>query len=183
LEVQRVGSGFDVASAIFGGTLFYQPSRKIEMVAVKDLPLVIGYSGAKVATTKQVEGVESLRSQFPDIIDLIFEGIGRITTLARLALLESNWQVAGKLADINQGLLQSLGVSTPELERPILAARNSGSFGAKLSGAGGGDCMFAIIDEKDRINVEHAIEESGARVLKFATNVEGVRLEPDLDKS
>lgn len=177
LEVQMLGSGFDVASATFGGTLLYKPTKEVEMLHLEQLPLVIAYSGAKVSTTHLVEEVEQLRSQFPEIIDLVFKSIGEITTSARIAILENNWQTAGKLANINQGLLESLGVSTANLQKPIMAARKSGSLGAKLSGAGGGDCMFAIVTEETRSAVEAAIENSGAQVLHLDTNVEGVRME------
>jgi mevalonate kinase len=177
LEIQAVGSGFDVASATYGGTLFYLPTQKVEILDLKHLPLVIAYSGAKVSTTNLVQEVEQLRNLFPEIIDLVFQSIGRITTSARIAMLQNNWQTIGKLANINQGLLESLGVSTANLQKPIMAARQSGSFGAKLSGAGGGDCMFAIVSEKTRSTVEAAIEQSGAQLLHLDTNTEGVRLE------
>jgi mevalonate kinase len=180
LEVQKVGSGFDVACALHGGTLYYQPTQKIETLKVERLPIVIGYSGEKVSTTNLVEEVEKLRYQYPEIIELIFKAMGSIANTARSAILQNNWQTSGHLANINQGLLESLGVSSPNLDQPIQAARQAGALGAKLSGAGGGDCMFAIIDEKDRISVEWAIEESGAQVLKLGTNTEGVRLEPGL---
>jgi len=181
LEVQAVGSGFDVASATYGGTLFYTPTQKVEVLHLEHLPLVIAYSGAKVSTTNLVQEVEQLRNQFPEIIDLVFKSIGRIATSARAAMLQNNWQITGKLANINQGLLESLGVSTPNLQKPILAARHSGSDGAKLSGAGGGDCMFAIVSEETRSTVEAAIEQSGAQVLHLDTNTEGVRLELDYE--
>jgi len=177
LEVQVVGSGFDVASATYGGTLFYLPTNKVEILQLEHLPIVIAYSGAKVSTTNLVQEVEQLRFEFPEIIDLIFKNIGEIATSARIAMLQNKWQTAGKLANINQGLLESLGVSTPNLQKPIMAAQRSGSFGAKLSGAGGGDCMFAIVSEENRSIVEAAIEESGAQVLHLDTNTEGVRLE------
>jgi len=177
LEVQAVGSGFDVASATYGGTLYYLPTKKVEILHLENLPLVIAYSGSKVSTTNLVQEVEQLRCQFPEILDLVFKSIGEIATSARIAMLQNNWQTAGKLANINQGLLESLGVSTPNLQKPIMAARRSGSFGAKLSGAGGGDCMFAIVSEKTRSTVEAAIEQSGAQVLHLDTNTEGVRLE------
>jgi len=178
LEVQHLGSGFDVASATYGGTLFYKPAQKAEILHLEQqLPIVIAYSGAKVSTTRLVEEVEQLHGEFPEIIDSVFKSIGNIATSARNAILQNNWQTAGKLANINQGLLESLGVSTPSLQKPIMAARKSGSFGAKLSGAGGGDCMFAIVSQETRSKVEAAIDNSGAKVLHFATNVEGVRLE------
>jgi mevalonate kinase len=177
LEVQAVGSGFDVASATYGGTLFYTPTKKVEILNLDHLPLVIAYTGAKVSTIKLVQEVERSKDQFPEIFDLVFKSIGKIVTSARIAILQNNWQTAGKLANINQGLLESLGVSTPNLQKPIMAARQSGSFGAKLSGAGGGDCMFAIVAEETRSSVETAIKRSGAQVLHLDTNTEGVRLE------
>jgi hydroxymethylglutaryl-CoA reductase len=45
--------------------------------------------------------------------------------------------------DICQGLLNALGVSTPELERMVGIARNAGAAGAKLTGAGGGGSIVA----------------------------------------
>ena len=180
LEVQTLGSGFDVASAIYGGTLLYQMTLKPEVLPVDHLPLVIGYSGSKVNTTNLVKKVEHLRLEFPEIVELIFKAIGEITNAARIAILQSNWQTAGNLANINQGLLDGLGISTPSLNAPILVSRQNGAFGAKLSGAGGGDCMFAIIDEKIRSQVEQAMEASGVQVLHLGTNVEGVRLESDV---
>ena len=177
LDVQHLGSGFDVASATYGETLFYMPTQKVEILHLKHLPIVIAYSGAKVSTTKLVEEVEQLRVQFPEIIAHVFKSIGEIATSARIAIIQNDWQTAGKLANINQGLLECLGVSTPTLQKPILAARQTGSYGAKLSGAGGGDCLYAIVSEETRSTVEAAIENSGAQVLHLATNVEGVRLE------
>jgi mevalonate kinase len=179
LEVQEVGSGFDVACAIYGGTLFYQRSQKVETIQIGKLPLVIGYSGAKVSTTNLVQEVEELRTQYPAIVDQIFKAIGNIASTARIAILQNNWQTVGQLANINQGLLESLGVSTDSLDQPIRVARKSGALGAKLSGAGGGDCMFAFVEENRRAIVEKAIEKSGAQVLRLATNTEGVRVESD----
>jgi mevalonate kinase len=177
LDVQKLGSGFDVASAIYGNTIFFQTKQDPEVLKTDYLPLVIGYSGAKVSTIDLVQEVEQKRNEIPEIIDLIYETIGKITKRARTAILNNDWKTIGKLANINQGLLDSLGVNTPRLNEPILAARSSGAFGAKLSGAGGGDCMFAIIDENSRSQIEEAIEVTGAKVLHLGLNAEGVRLE------
>jgi mevalonate kinase len=177
LDVQKLGSGFDVASAIFGNTLFFQATQEPEVLKTNNLPLIIGYSGAKVSTIDLVQEVEKLRGEIPEIIDHIYETIERITIRARTAILNNDWKTVGKLANLNQGLLDSLGVNTSRLNDPILAARRSGAFGAKLSGAGGGDCMFAIFDENTRVQTIKAIEGSGAQVLQLGTNAEGVRLE------
>ena len=46
--------------------------------------------------------------------------------------------------NICQGLLNALGVSTPELERMVDIARRAGAAGAKLTGAGGGGSIVAV---------------------------------------
>lgn len=179
LDVQKTGSGFDVASAIHGGTLLFQPGGKVEPIQVEPLPILIGFSGAKVSTTDLIKVVEARQAQDPSAIDQIFASIGEITRAAKTAMLQSDWKQVGGLVDRNQGYLEKLGVSVETLDRPIQAARQAGALGAKLSGAGGGDCMFAVVDDRSRRLVEKAIQTSGAQLLPLKTNSQGVRVEPE----
>jgi mevalonate kinase len=59
----------------------------------------------------------------------------------------------------------------------MYAARAKGALGAMLSGAGGGDCMFAVADEGSLEDVKVAISSSGAEIVKYQTNASGVRIE------
>jgi mevalonate kinase len=45
--------------------------------------------------------------------------------------------------NINQGLLDSLGVNTLELSNLVYEARNAGAIGSKITGAGGGGSIIA----------------------------------------
>ena len=47
--------------------------------------------------------------------------------------------------DRNQSLLNGLLVSTDEIEKLCDVARTSGALGAKLTGAGGGGCVAALV--------------------------------------
>jgi hydroxymethylglutaryl-CoA reductase len=70
----------------------------------------------------------------------------------RGALQEGRLAEVGELMNINQGYLSALGVSTPELERLCTIARDEGALGAKLTGAGGGGAVIALVDEgADRV--------------------------------
>ena len=53
---------------------------------------------------------------------------------------------ASELMDINQGLLNALQVSSPEIEELVAIARRSGALGAKLTGGGGGGAMIAVAE-------------------------------------
>jgi len=90
-------------------------------------------------------------------------------------LEKGNWPRVGELMNINQGLLEALGVNTRELSSLIHACREAGAFGAKLSGAGGGDCMIALIDNQIKVKVGEAITDAGGRVLRVKLGAEGVR--------
>ena len=48
------------------------------------------------------------------------------------------------LALFDEGLLDSLGVNTPELSRMIYIARKHGALGSKITGSGGGGSIIAL---------------------------------------
>jgi mevalonate kinase len=77
----------------------------------------------------------------------------------------------------NQELLVKLGVSSVKLDAMTYAANNAGAFGAKLSGAGGGDCIIAISSTLYKVDMERAIEAAGGEIIQVETNAEGVRAE------
>ena len=60
--------------------------------------------------------------------------------------------------------LADLGVSSPELENLISAARNAGALGAKLTGGGRGGCIIALSkDENHAIALSDVLRAAGAR--------------------
>lgn len=161
-QVQGLGSGFDVAASIWGGVIYFVTGGKIiEPLAVKNLPLVVGYSGIKADTVSLVRQVAKLKQKH-----LIFSKIGQLVNEAKKYLIAHDWESLGKAMDQNQIYLEKLGVSSPKLNRLIKAARAAGVYGAKLSGAGGGDCMIALVDKSKKQAVEKAIELNGGKVIR-----------------
>lgn len=178
LAVQGKGSGFDVAAALYGGTLYFVTGGKVvEPINVDDIPLVIGYTGVKADTVTLIKAVSDKASRHPETIEDIYSNIGKIVEEAHTALKAKTWPLVGELMNFDQGMLESLGVSTQKLASMIHAARGAGAWGAKLSGAGGGDCMIALTPADKKQAVAAAITEAGGQVLDVSTNVEGVRVE------
>jgi len=178
LEVQGVGSGFDLAAAIWGGTIYFVGGgKKILPLKTKELPLVVGYTGIKADTATLVRKVAGLHKNNKKKVDEIFDSIEKLVRAAKIALENTDYPKLGELMDENQKLLYKLSVSTPELDNLIGSARQTGAFGAKLSGAGGGDCMIALADKSKTAKVKKAIEKSGGVVLDVKFNAEGVRIE------
>jgi len=182
LEAQEgIGSGADIAAAAYGGTLYYAAGGKvIESITNQKLPLVIGYSGKKASTTEYARKVKRLRNQFPELFNFILHGIENIVNDAKEALKHGDYEKAGRLMNFNQEYLHAIGVSNYELDFLISAAKLNGAYGAKLSGAGGGDCMIALASEENQTRVENAILQSGipnAELLLIQSSAEGVRIE------
>lgn len=174
LDVQGRGSGYDVASAVYGGTLYYRNAP----FTAEPLPgapsLVIGYSGSKVGTVGLVAGVAALRERFPELIDPVFDTIGATVDAGREALLAGDAARFGVLTNVHSGLTDALGVNTATLARLVYAARDAGALGAKLSGAGGGDCIFALVTDDTRAAVAAAITGAGGAVVPLAVDAPGV---------
>jgi len=178
LDVQGVGSGFDVAAALYGGILsFMTGGKRIQKLKVKELPFVVGYTGVKADTATLVRQVGELKRQHPIKVNRWFDEISYLVKKAKKNLTERKWLELGELMDENQRILSELGVSSVELNRLIDAGRKAGAYGAKLSGAGGGDCMIALAGEDKRKRVEKAIENAGGEILRVKLGGEGVRIE------
>ena len=179
LDIQGKGSGFDVAAAIYGGTLYFVTGGKvIEPLDIKELSLVVGYSGVKADTVTLMNQVTELAKKNPDLVEGIYNQIQKLVEKAKIELISKNWTELGKLMTKNQGLLKKLGVSTGKLDAMIDVACKAGAYGAKLSGAGGGDCMIALVPEDNKIGkIQKNIQAVGGEVINIQTNVQGARIE------
>ncbi len=178
LDVQGAASGFDVAAAAYGGTLYYAGNGEtIRPLQLDTLPVVIGYSGSKVGTVSLVAQVAELREQFPEFVAQAFDMIRDLVGRAEVAINNGDWALLGQLLNLNQGLLDSLGVNSQQLAQLIYASREVGVFGAKLSGAGGGDCMFAVVSDSHTQAVIEAIEAAGGQHVDLPLQAEGARID------
>lgn len=178
LDIQGKGSGVDVAAAIFGGTLYFVAAGEvIKSINIKHLPIIVGYSGIKFDTVKLLDQVAEKAKKYPNLINNVYEQIGILVNQARKSLLKSDWQTLGELMNFNEGLLAALGVEGKKLADMIYMARDAGAYGAKLSGAGMGDCMICLAPPSRVKAVKNAIIKAGGQIINVKINAEGVRVE------
>lgn len=178
LGIQGKGSGFDIAAAVWGGTLYFVTGDKIiEPLEASELPLVIGYTGVKADTVTFINKVAQQLKKEKNRVEGLFDEIEKIVELARIRVDREDWGEVGRLMNKNQTILEELGVGSTELTNLISAARDAGAYGAKLSGAGGGDCMIAAVPEGKRAIIESDIKKAGGQILKVEPNAEGVKVD------
>lgn len=175
LEIQKKGSGVDVAAAVFGGTLFFVTGGKV----IENLPnfsfdLIVGYTGEKIDTVSQLEKVKKEADKHPEKIKNIYKQIEGLVLQAKKAFEENKFILFGELMNQNHVLLQNLGVSNKKLDAMVTSAVMAGAYGAKLSG-GGGDCMIAICPKEKRNTVESAIIRVGGEIIHVQPNAQGVK--------
>jgi mevalonate kinase len=111
------------------------------------------------------EAVGDLRRRYqaePERYRPLFEEAGSLAVEARAAIARGAVDELGDLMDRNHALLQQMGVSCQELDRLVGAAHEGGALGAKLSGAGWGGNMIALVTEESRSRVELMLRLAGA---------------------
>lgn len=159
-------SGIDNTVIAYEQPVYFIKGRPIERLVVpRPFTLVVGDTGI-VAPTHQVVG--DLRRRWEgerERYEAYFGQIGAIAVRAR-TLIEHGVDSTelGRLMNDNQALLEEVGVSSPALERLIAVARQAGALGAKLSGAGRGGNMIALIEPQPEVvqAVTTALEQAGA---------------------
>jgi mevalonate kinase len=143
-------SGVDVAVATLGGCVEFVRGAPVERVRVPGVfHLCVGHSGQVSSTRSMVDAVARLRDRRPETTQNAFNAIATLVRNARLAIEAADRVAVGQLLDLNQMLLSGLFVSTPEIEQMCGLARGEGALGAKLTGAGGGGCVVALVDTPD----------------------------------
>jgi mevalonate kinase len=139
-------SGVDAAVAARGGCVFFRRGEAIEVVRARGtLYLCLGSTGAASSTKSMVDAVARLRARRPELVEKSFDAVRSLVHGARLAILAGDRFTLGRLMDLNQTLLSALFVSTPDIERMCAIARGAGALGAKLTGAGGGGSVVALV--------------------------------------
>ena len=172
-----VASALDTQTSLLGGVICYTQERSGEPVQFdKGLSLVIGNTKLRGQTSEVNTRVRKWLEEDSTRMSY-FEGIGVLSNMAVEKLALGDWSTLGKLMNLNQLVLEKIGVSCPELEALNRAALAAGAFGAKLSGSGGGGIMLALVSPEKKDAVAEAIAQAGGEPLTPPVAVKGARVE------
>jgi len=157
-------SGIDNSVVAFEKPVYFVKDQTLDICWVK-VPfwLVVADTGIISSTREVVGDVRQAWQANPARYEALFDEIGILARLGRQALEVGELTEMGRLMNENHRLLQALDVSCPELDGLVHAARQGGALGAKLSGAGRGGNMIALVTEESCGNVGMFLRLTGAR--------------------
>lgn len=157
-------SGVDNTVIAFEKPVYFVKGHPPEIFWVgRPFHLLIADTGIPSETKAVVQAVRNARQKALEHYEELFDEIATLTDMAREAIEQGNLEALGHLMNANHRLLQQLGVSCPELDSLVAAAQEGGALGAKLSGAGWGGNMIALVTPQRASQIEMLLRMAGAR--------------------
>lgn len=187
-EIQGSASPIDTSTSTHGSGIMVSKQKSddflweisrndkkwnIHHMDIPDIPMVIGDTGVHAPTGPLVEKVGRFyeRSNFAK---QIISEIGELVLDGMSALRDEDLEKVGDLMNKNHQLLSILGVNHPKLDSLVQASQRH-SYGAKLTGAGGGGSMVALTEEPELV-AELIRKRGGEPYILNSTEV-GLRVE------
>ncbi|MAO63748.1 MAG: hydroxymethylglutaryl-CoA reductase [Balneola sp.] len=162
-------SGIDNTVSTYGNLIMFQkgtPPKMDTLNLTESIPIVIGLSGVESMTSKMVKQVREQAEKYPKWYKQIFDQMDELALASKNAIEDRDLEELGMIMNMNHGYLNTLGVSSPEVEELIEIARTNGALGAKLTGGGGGGAMIALCDsESAQKKIQKKMHESGFDAL------------------
>jgi mevalonate kinase len=156
-------SGIDNTVVSYEQPVYFARDRPVEALTVgAPFSLVIGDTGKHSSTKSAIERVRRGWQRDTVHYDALFDLVSEVVGEARAAITAGRVSALGPMMDENHDLLVEMGVSSPRLDDLVEAARFAGALGAKLSGAGRGGNMIALVEEDLVEDVVEALKDAGA---------------------
>jgi len=172
--VQGVGSGADIAASVYGGVVAYQAQPlQAERFAVTH-PLTALYAGFKTPTVDAIKQVQQQFMTLPNLFKSITNSIGQCAADGIQMVRKDDWIKLGDIMTTQQGMMQSLGVSSPLLHEMTETLRTQSTIlGAKISGSGFGDCVIGLGKIAGPQDIE-ALRAKGVQLIPVEMTLQGV---------
>jgi mevalonate kinase len=174
-----VASSLDSSAIVRGGLIRFTVAEGAELLPITtSLPLVIGNTFVRDRSTAALNTrVRKWLESHPAKMHL-FRDMGYLVRQIVSALENNDLPTLGHLFNLHQLIQEKIGTAAPENEQLIEAAIGAGAWGAKISGAGGGGIIIALVEPERQAAVAAAIDAAGGRSLITITGTQGVRVEP-----
>jgi len=140
-------SGADCTVCTFGGIMEYDKENGFSKIESEpNFHLVIANSNIEHSTELVVKDVKSFKEKNEDDFSKLCKDETKLIEDVLKLLKENNIKGLGEKINQNQKYLETIGISN-ETIRNMIRVGSASSYGAKITGAGGGGCVFALSDD------------------------------------
>jgi len=169
-------SGIDPAICAHGGVILFRTEAAPKKVLFSGTrSLILSYSGQKRSTKGQIGHVSEMKEKYPGMFESLASGMSELSLRASEMLRDGDTKGLGTLLTINHAALMSLGVSNDALDEMVDLLLSLGSYGAKLTGAGGGGSVLAVAPEGKEKSIVSGLSARGFETFRARIPVEGVK--------
>ncbi len=149
-EFHGTPSGVDHTTSARGAMLLYRRGRVRVVTSPRPVRVLVAVVGERSATRVTVAKLRERQARWPARYRRLFSELGRLAGEGAAAVGKGDLLLLGDLMNMNQGLLNALGLSSPAIETMVHRLRAHGALGAKLTGAGGdGGAVIALFREPE----------------------------------
>jgi len=142
-------SGADCTVCTYGGIMEYDKKQGFKKIENEpNFHLVIVNSNIKHSTESMVSKVKQFEIENEEEFTKLCDQESKLVKDVLELLKENNTSKIGEKINQNQEYLEIIGISNNELRKMIKMGQKS-SFGAKITGSGGGGCIFAITNKSN----------------------------------
>ena len=164
-------SGIDNTVITQEKPIYYQRGQKIEFIQpAREFTFVVADSGIRKSTRESTAQVARDLASNPNAVQPHLDAITELVREGKRSFQNGDIEALGEAINSNQEHLSALQLSCPELDSLILAARQAGALGAKLTGGGMGGHMLALITPEIETSVAQALVSAGSPHV-FTTHV------------
>jgi mevalonate kinase len=160
-------SGLDTAVAEHAGCVWFTRASGVARLPVgAPLRIAVAVAEPGASTRRMVEGVAARLAADRQRIEGCLRSITEIVERGRESIAAGDLSGLGTLLNRNHALLGELGVSTRGLDEACRIALDAGALGAKLTGAGGGGSVIALVEDQHMGMVRSAWASRGFECLE-----------------
>jgi mevalonate kinase len=171
-EFHGTPSGVDHTTSARGELLLFEKGKVRVIAAAKPVKVLVAFAGARPPTKRTVAGLRERQRRWPRRYRRIFSDLGALVREAAGAARRGDLEGLGDAMNVNQGLLNALGLSSAAVEDLVHRLRGLGALGAKLTGAGGdGGAVIGLFPEPEHA----ALKLRAAGVECFVSQLAGPR--------
>ena len=167
-------SGADCTVCTYGGIMQYDVKNGFTKINTDyNLEFVIGNSNTPHSTYEVVKRVKRFKDENKEEFSRLCEEESKLIQEVLVLLEQNKVKKLGEKMNQNQEYLEKIGISNKKLREMIRLGQKS-TYGAKITGAGGGGCIITLTDKTNQNEAINQFREHNHDCFDVKIDFEGL---------